>query len=302
MIKLAILIPVHNGIEYTKNCIKNLLEIINNEDPTWQVSIVVIDDGSTDGTSEWVDKMKLPYTYIIQGNGSLWWSGGVNMGARYSFDKLSANFILLWNNDIQADKNYFTELKKIIQTSDFEIIAGSKIFGDEEMKFIWSYGGFFNTRTGKFYMEGYKKKDTEQYEIPLSVDWLPGMGTVVPKKVIDDIGFWDYINFPQYHGDSDFTFRAKKHGYKLYVYPQLKIWNDVTNTGIKHNLKFRNLIHQLSDIKSNLNIKKNFLFYRKYSTSPIAYFHLVKAYYRLFGGYIKWSILTFFGISRNKIV
>jgi GT2 family glycosyltransferase len=301
MNRLSILIPVHNGIEYTKHCIENLKGVIYNDNKTLETYIVVIDDGSTDGTAEWLQKMNYANIYVVKGNGSLWWSGGINSGARFSISQLAANYLLLWNNDILPDKNYFLELKKLILTNDNATIIGSKIYSDKEMTSIWSFGGFFNTRTGKFYMEGYKKKDEGQYEIPLSVDWLPGMGTVIPKSVIEDLGYWDDINFPQYHGDSDFTFRAKKYGYKLYVYPQLKIWNDVANTGIKHNLKFRNLIHQLSDIKSNLNLKKNFLFYKRYSTSPIAYFHLLKAYYRLFGGYIKWSVLNLFGISRKNL-
>ena len=50
--KIAIILPVFNGIKYTEKAIKNIysgLETVNQEN--WQFEIVVIDDGSTDGTS-----------------------------------------------------------------------------------------------------------------------------------------------------------------------------------------------------------------------------------------------------------
>ena len=74
--------------------------------------------------------------------------------------------------------------------------------------------------------------DSELLNEKIECDWLPGMGTVTHKSVYEKIGMLDEIRFPQYHGDSDFTLRAKKRGYKIIVYPDLKIYNDNRNTGI----------------------------------------------------------------------
>jgi GT2 family glycosyltransferase len=180
------------------------------------------------------------------------------------------------------------------------VIAGSKIYRKEgNNNILWSCGGIFNPRTGAKYMFGFSREDGEAFNHPVEADWLPGMGTLVPVEVVKTIGYWDEKVFPQYHGDSDFTYRAKLAGFKNIVYPGLRIWNDTTNTGLKHRGSFRVLVKLLTDIKSHYNFRKNIIFYRKYSKGPLAYGALFRAYFMLFGGFFKWSFLSLFGIKKN---
>jgi GT2 family glycosyltransferase len=148
-------------------------------------------------------------------------------------------------------------------------------------------------------MIGACRKDGIEYQEKKYADWLPGMGTVTHISVYDELGFIDDQNFPQYHGDSDFTCRAKENGYQIVVYPELKIFNDSKNTGLKHDESLRKLIQSLVSIKSNYNIKKDFLFYRLHARSMIAYKVLFLKYSKYIGGFFKWKILGFFGIHRG---
>ena len=127
----------------------------------------------------------------------------------------------------------------------------------------------------------------------------PVWGTIsagVPGK----IGYWNDKDFPQYHGDSDFTYRAKLAGFDIVVFPQLRLWNDTSNTGLSHQGSLKVLIRLLSDIKSNYNLKKNLRFYRKYATSMMAYSSLIRSYYMLFGGFFKWKFLSLIGVRKEK--
>ncbi|HYW95328.1 MAG TPA: glycosyltransferase family 2 protein [Bacteroidales bacterium] len=300
MKKLSVLIPVHNNLAYTKTCIEKLMaESVEGRFSNMSLSLVVIDDGSTDGTRTWLVNNHSGVT-VLDGDGNLWWSGGINAGARYAIEVQKADYVLLWNNDIVADTDYFTELDRLVPLLGDHIIAGSKIYRKGEDNILWSYGGAFNPRTGSKYMYGYNKADGDDFQKPGNADWLPGMGTLIPAKVIETIGYWDEKNFPQYHGDSDFTYRARLAGFGIKVYPGLKIWNDTTNTGLSHQGSLRVLIRLLSDIKSNYNLKKNILFYRKYATSIFAYRFLFMAYFMLFGGFFKWKILSALGIRKPR--
>jgi len=297
-ISIAILLPVYNHLEYTRISLDNLKK--NTKSVLGCIlNTILIDDGSSDGTSDWV-KINFPDIKILQGNGNLWWSGAINLGASYAINELNVDYILLWNNDIKAGSDYFSNLSRIVHQYDQDSVIGSKILIQEDPGMVWSMGGYFQPKTGKYDMYGYYEKDSELFNKIYSVDWLTGMGTIIPKKVIQTIGYWDNKNFPQYHGDSDFTYRAKLKGFKILVDPSLKIYNSVKSSGLEHKGSYRNLLKLITDIRSKSNLSKNMKFYRLYATSLRAYIPLIGLYFKIFGGFFKWKLLSLFGKKNKK--
>lgn len=303
--KIAILIPIHNGLHFTIKCLEYLsLHIDQLGDDARNFKIIVIDDGSTDGSRAWISA-NYPEIILLEGDGNLWWSGGINAGTRHAVDNLGCEFVLWWNNDIHTDGDYFRNLLLVAGENAPTTIVGSKIFFADQPDVIWSMGGIFDTRSGRKYTIGMHQKDAEQFNRLTLADWLPGMGTLIHRSVFEKIGYVNATEFPQYHGDSDFTFRAKLAGYRILVSPSLKIWNDKSNSGLHHYNSFRLLLKSLTDIKSNNNVGKDVLFYRKYSTSPMAYIALIHKYIYYIGGFFKWKILSLAGFkklipNRNK--
>lgn len=294
---ISIILPIHNGLNYTKSCIHSLIQEHEIENKHVKYSLIIIDDGSIDGSKEWIKK-NYPQVIVLNGDGSLWWSGGINKGISYAINELNTDYILWWNNDIIADKNYFDNLIKIIKQADFDTIVGSKIFLFQQKNIVWSMGGLFDPYSGKKEMIGMGKQDHNGLQKPTEVDWLPGMGTLIHKTIFDKIGFVDEKTFPQYHGDSDFIYRAKVNGCKIIVYPSLKIYNDTTSSGLRHQDSFIRLIRSMFTIRSNYNIKKDFQFYRRYSKSNRAYMVLFSKYFRYVGGFLKWKVLRMLGFNR----
>ncbi len=294
---LSIIIPVFNGLEYTQKCLESLekqLALL----PKYKTHIhtVVVDDGSQDGTSEWIrDNYKA--VHVLQGTGSLWWSGGINKGVKYALEELATDYILWWNNDVIPIEDYLINLINIIEEYPKDVIIGSKIFMLHN-NLIWGMGGKFDRRTGEKFMYGLGKQDNEQFQKPLEVDWFPGMGTTFHRSVFEKTGYLDQENFPQYHGDSDYTLRAKSDGFRLIAFPQLVIYNDNSNTGIIHQGSFRNLFASLTSIKSNFNVQKNILFVKKHAVSPRAYIPLMKRYFYYVGGFVKGKLLNTIGVKK----
>jgi GT2 family glycosyltransferase len=294
---LSILIPVFNNLGYTKKCIQNLKQQVG-EIENQTTYTVVIDDGSTDGTSAWI-KENHPDVLVLKGNGDLWWSGGINRGVSFALYDLKTDYILWWNNDILARDDYFKNLFAILRSNPDSTILGSKIFVLNK-DVLWGMGGKFDAEKGTRFMYGEQSQDKEEFDQPFEVDWFPGMGTVIHRKVFETTGYLDEKNFPQYHGDSDFTFRAKKAGFKLIAHPALVLYNDNSNTGLKHKGSLSNLFRSLTSIKSNYNIKKDVRFFSIHAKSPIAYRILFQKYFRYIGGFFKWKLLHTFGV-RKKI-
>ncbi|NJO90891.1 MAG: glycosyltransferase family 2 protein [Chloroflexia bacterium] len=148
-LNLSILIPVFNGLDFTKKCLadlENVSQTINNE--LIKLNTIVIDDGSKDGTSEWINK-NYPYVHVLKGNGNLWWSGGINAGIRFALENLDSNYFLLWNNDIKPNENYFQHIFDFIQDRPECSIFCSSIYFLDKPDTLISTGGYFNRKNGK---------------------------------------------------------------------------------------------------------------------------------------------------------
>jgi GT2 family glycosyltransferase len=299
MLGIAIVYPVFNGLEFTKNSLNSLYSVHQIDQLDAEFHVVIVDDGSTDGTFDWIKK-NYPQVNLLKGNGNLWWSGGINLAINHAIKELNCDYILWWNNDIIAGENYFMNLIYHLKIKNPQIILGSKIFHAQNRETIWSMGGLFDAKTGSKSLIGTAQQDSVDYVKPVECEWLPGMGTVTHKSVYDKVGMLDEKRFPQYHGDSDFTYRSKKAGFTILVFPDLKIYNDTRHSGLRHNGNLKQLYQSLFTIRSNYNIKKDFLFYRKHATSLKAYKVLFDKYFRYIGGFIKWKLLGFSGRVKNQ--
>lgn len=264
-IKITILIPVYNRIEITKLGLTSLYDAIKyyteNCKKHYSIGIIVIDDGSTDGSSLWIEK-NYPEINILKGNGNLWWTGAINTGARYAIENLSTDYVILWNDDTSCEITYFIELENILSSHNNDIIVGSTILNSDNNQ-LWSKLLYFNPITGT---SSYK-----EVSFPFgkkTLNWLTGMGTIIPSNIIKEIGYWNNEKFPQYFGDIDFTLRASKRNYKIISSEKLIIYNKTEYSSYKAtNIKsfFRSL--ESNNLNSRYNLKIRFQFYKEHCES-----------------------------------
>ncbi len=297
---VAILIPVFNGLNYTKQCLRDInksLAII--PEVKSQFATVVIDDGSSDGTAEWI-KDNFPDIHVLQGNGSLWWSGSINKGVEYALNSLHSSYVLLWNNDITPDHDFFGVVLKTIRNQEDYPLACSMVFFKDKPDTLISTGGYFNRRNGAMGLYNYNKKEGEALLENLKIDWFGGMGTLIRSDVFDAVGLFDADNFPQYHGDSDFGIRATDAGYTIHLIRGMKIWNDMRNSGIHRSMRLRDFIHSFYSIKSTYNIKKDLLFYRKHAITIGSYLYVIKKDLIYLASFMKWKSLAIIGIHKKN--
>lgn len=93
-LSLAILMTCYNRRQKTLDC----LEALRKQEllPNLVVQVYLVDDGSTDGTGEAV-KAAYPGIKVLQGNGNLFWNGGMRLA--FSEAMKSDYDYYLWLND-----------------------------------------------------------------------------------------------------------------------------------------------------------------------------------------------------------
>lgn len=294
MKKIALVIPIHNRIEISKQGINNIQKSIRyyqaNGLGQCDIHIIVVDDGSTDGSSEWIN-LNYPEITTLKGDGSLWWTGAMNKGTRYAVDELKVNYVLLWNDDTMCSDNYFCELEKILSNPNMvNSILVSKIFYLQEPNKLFNFGCYYDRKSGRKKLIGYKQVDSGEFDNIISIDWSGGMGTLIPAEVLKSVNYFDDQHFPHYHGDSDFFLRAQKQGYKAFAIPTLKIWNDSDPNGGNPIKSLKSFQNALFSNRSNNNIKQNYLFVHRHSNTVYSWLSFGLYYLRFFAKSVKTTI------------
>jgi acetyltransferase-like isoleucine patch superfamily enzyme len=269
MFGIAVLVPVYNRLYITRDGLNYLYDAIDyyniEGNSLVQIKVVLIDDGSTDGTSDWVNE-NYPQTIVLHGDGNLWWGGAINLGCKVALEELAADYVLLWNDDLFIEKDYFVNLAQVVKNNQHsEKIFASKVYHLSTPERIFYFGGSFNFKTGEKKIIAGGEIDKGQYNEPQLSQWTGGMGILIPKEVFKKIGYFDNINFPQYYGDADFSLRAARAGIPIYCMPELKVWNDRMTTGFTHKGSFTKYVQSLFSVRSSYNVIKDFKFYKRHA-------------------------------------
>jgi GT2 family glycosyltransferase len=221
--RIGIVIPCFNGWNYTKDCISSILY-----SKYENFKIFIVDDGSTDNTR---DEILTNYSDIdlISGDGNYWWSKSMNKGILRAIE-YGAEFILILNNDVVICNNTISTLLECAEQNP-DAIIGSLVYNKADKNIIWSAGGNVSWPWPGEIQLGMNEFDDSQYKGIRSVNWTPGMGTLIRTSTLQKLSYFDDVNMPQYLSDVDLCLRAKKMGFRILINSESKIYNNVENTG-----------------------------------------------------------------------
>jgi len=197
-----IIIPVHNRKEITLKC----LDALQQNGDLDKYCIVVVDDGSTDSTSEAI-KSLYPDVIILTGDGNLWWTGAIAMGMKYAYERDAEYFIWL-NNDCLVSSNVFDTLVVFCQNNPSSII-GSQGREIQNPKNI-SFGG------KNKYGISYRIINCPHDQI-IQCDLLSGNLVCISRSVVKKIGYPEHKLVPHYGGDSHYLIKARLSGFKIFI-------------------------------------------------------------------------------------
>lgn len=259
---ICVVTPIYNRKDNLDRFISSFLNVNYSN-----YKLVIIDDGSTDGSSE-IIKSKYPEVEVLVGNGNLWWAGATNLGIKWAL-KNNYDYVLTYNDDQICDNNFLNEL--IVLTEKYpNSILSSHIYYMSNKEKLLSGGMILNPRTRElewvFPEKGTKKN--EAYEI----DVTAGYSVLIPSDLFRRIGLFKEQWFPQIFMEGEFCVRAKRNGTNILSIPSSIVWNDRSDKDTDP-IKSLNPIQRFKWFvkckKSHLEFRQNYYFWRTFYFNDI---------------------------------
>ncbi len=281
---IYVVIPVHNRRELTRACLKCLRL------QTERHRVIVVDDGSTDGTATLIAE-EFPDVTVLTGNGSLWWAGGTNLGIRHVLPELRADdFILTLNDDTEVAPDYLALLIRAYDASKPALIGSISVDIREPARLLYA-GTRLALTTASFSDQAMARFHNQVGQLPagqpyLSTDCLPGRGMLISAGVFKAIGLFDDAHFPHHMADIDFSMRARNAGFPLVVATNCVVLEhaDATALQLSKPVPLRVFWDALFATRSPIKLVTRYAFARRHA--PVMPVFLAIDLSRIIGGYV----------------
>jgi glycosyltransferase involved in cell wall biosynthesis len=139
MPKLSIIIPVFNEKQTIEEVVKR---VVSSNTLNFEKEIIVIDDGSNDGTSEILENLKEKYNFVL-----LKHSKNLGKGAaiKTALKYVTGDFVLIQDADLESSPDDYPSLLKEIN-KNFSIVYGSRYLEPKKRgNFLFYFGSKFLT-------------------------------------------------------------------------------------------------------------------------------------------------------------
>ncbi len=191
-------------------------------------SVAVIDNGSTDGTAEYLQN-EFPNVILIRTEKNLGYSGGMNLGLSYAFEQNDYDFALISNNDVVVDKQIISALVETATAQEGVAFTTGKVYYSDSPLTFQTVGKKSDPVLISGGHIGRRELDKGQYDRDCELDFCDDIFWLVSKEVYLKTGGYDPEFFLESE-DFDWQLRAKKAGFKIMFAHKAKLWHKESMT------------------------------------------------------------------------
>jgi GT2 family glycosyltransferase len=259
--KVALVIPVYNRRETTLQALRSLSRV---DKTGLDTRVYVVDDGSTDGTSNAV-RQDFPEVELIAGDGTLHYAGGTNRGIQAALD-WQPDYVITMNDDSIFHDQFLQRLVKTARDNPRSIVGALLLLWDQPHK-VFQVGQVWRTLYGGWHIP----QHLTAFNIPqtaFEVECIVGNCVLFPVDAIAECGLLDEERFRYGWGDAQYLMRMRKARWNLLIEPKALVWCE-PNTYPRplHVSPLREILGVLFlNEKHPLNLKRQFV--ARWDASP----------------------------------
>jgi glycosyltransferase involved in cell wall biosynthesis len=211
---ISIIIPVRNGIDTIDKSINSILSLAYAP-----VEVIVVDDGSADGTAEKLDAYRGKIRVITAGG------AGPSLARNAALKQAKGSYIAFTDADCVVDRNWLDELYAGFSTTltgiDKDTIAavgGDQLSPADETVFGRTVNAFMKTIgfVADYIRDGRDCGVTE-------VDHNPSCNVLYKREVVERVNGFAAGLWPG--EDLDLDYRIKRLGFRLLYTPKAKVYH-----------------------------------------------------------------------------
>ncbi|MEK6280899.1 MAG: glycosyltransferase [Acidobacteriota bacterium] len=243
-ILVSVIILNYNGREHLETCLTSLQDL---EFPKEQLEIIVVDNGSTDGSVRFA-KSRFKGIQLIDSKVNLGFSKGANLGA----SRARGEYLAFLNNDMRVDRNWLKLLVEAAGAGKGVACVGSTILDwdgtEAEVK----------GRGGDAFCLAYSPSQISEAPAPAAKGYskaffVSGGAALVRRQVFQELGGFD-PDFFLYQEDVDLGWRLWLRGYECVLAPKSLVYH---RGGASSNKLPQEYIHELSQKHTLFSVFKN---------------------------------------------
>ncbi|MBU4331546.1 glycosyltransferase family 2 protein [Patescibacteria group bacterium] len=275
---ITIVIITWNSRKFLPYCLESIFEQTFKD-----FSIIIVDNGSTDGTVEYI-KQEYPMATCLKNFKNLGFCRANNQGIHLA----KGEYVLLCNTDIILKNDFLKNAMKTIESDKNIASVGGKLlkakWDSEELPKpiktdIIDSCGLRVLKSHHVVERGENEKDEDQYSKPEEIFGISGALMLLRKSALEDIKYKEEYfdeNFFSYKEDVDLDWRFRLAGYISRYNPQAHAYH-FRGVSKGDDRKTRSkLINQLSYKNHLLSLLKNLTFANLVFYFPFIFFYELK--------------------------
>ncbi len=225
--RVSLIIPTLNGLSLLQKHLPALLRA----DGVADAELVIADDGSTDGTAEWLN-VHVPQAKVVRRETN----GGFSRACNAAIRESSGDVLVLLNNDVEVEPGFLAPLLRALDADpqvfavNSRILLPSQAMLDEGEKTGWFHNGIF-------YVDC-RRDPARRSTATAPTLYATACAAAYRRAMVEQLGGFDELYSPCYWEDIDLSYRALKRGWQVLYEPESVVYHQHETTTARMDARF----------------------------------------------------------------